>query len=184
MSPSSLSLDSCKQMTEASWLERVGQWPYIRGVKPLYWEKNLDLSGLYKDIYLVNTVVAGLRLEIFSPWSYGKEFCPQNLVYGFLTLCSELLFVFGSLPPSTQDVEHTLTVVFSWSEIWSVHWNSTGNWRQRRSQRPFVNNWLTATAAKGLGVIPNWVICLLFINVLTPSHIALSLPRSDDSLNF
>lgn len=79
MSPSSLSLDSCKQMTGASWLERVGQWPYIRGVKPLYWEKNLDLNGLCKDIYQVRTVAAGLRLEIFSPWSCGKDFCPQKL---------------------------------------------------------------------------------------------------------
>lgn len=129
-------------------------------------------------------MAAGLRLEIVSPWSCGKEFHPQSLMYGFLTPCSELTCVTGSFPPSTQDAEHTLSAVFSWSEICSDHWNSTGNWRQRCRKRLFVNNWLSATAAKRLGVIPNRKILLLFINVLTPSPTALSLPRSDDSLNF
>lgn len=114
----------------------------------------------------------------------GKSSVLRSLVYGFLAPWPELICVTGSLPPSTQDVEHTLTVAFPWSEICSVHWNSTGNWRQRRRKRIFVNDWLSATAARRLGVIPNWKICLLFINVLTPSHTALSLPRSDDSLNF
>lgn len=72
----------------------------------------------------------------------------------------------------------------------SSHWNSAGNWRQSRRKRSFVNNWLSEQRCykllkEWLGITPKKE-KYTFISEkwLTPSHVELSLPRSNDSLHF